>query len=179
MTDDFSADAHAAFDKLAALKRRYQQESDPVPELEQAVQIDAPAPVDLDDIPILTEAVLILDEPMAGSEALAELEAEPDFDPEADLALHLDGHHNPPPMFATPDPPDPRVDAASVVVDDALLERLVARLRPELEMVIQESVKAALAGQGAQIYEAWLAGLRQRTAHLLDEGEDNTSSSWS
>lgn len=145
MSEDFSSAASAAFSKLSALKRRYQQEPDPVPALEQAVQIE-PAAADHDDIPVLTEAVLILDE--AAAETIDVVEP---------LA-----------------PPEP---ATAVSVEDELVERVVARLRPELERVIVQSVQAALEGQNPAIYQAWLAGLRQRTRQLLD-GEEDTSVHW-
>lgn len=143
MADDLS---NAAFDKLAALKRRYQQESDPVPEL----QADADSG-DNDDIPVLTQAVLILDESpevidIAGPVVESPVSAE-------EAAVPLDA-------------------------DDLLLEKLIARLRPEMERVILQTVQAALEGKNTRIYEAWLAGLRQRSRQQLDGDEENAASPW-
>lgn len=67
MEDDFSPDASAAFDKLAALKRRYQSEADPVADVEPAPE-DENA-FDNDDIPVLTEAVLIAEPPLGNPPA--------------------------------------------------------------------------------------------------------------
>lgn len=148
MADDLSASA--AFDKLAALKRRYQQESDPVPELDAAVHLDLDGG-DSDDIPVLTQAVLILDE-----------------SPEV---IDIAG-----PVVESPVSAEEA--AAPLSVDDLLLEKIIARLRPEMERVIEQTVQAALEGKSSRIYEAWLAGLRQRSKQQLDGDEVDDTSSW-
>ena len=145
MADEFSDAASAAFDKLAALKRRYQQESDPVPELAEAVHIDASDVADNDDIPVLTQAVLILDE----SPEVIDIAG-----PVVDSPVSLEEA------------------AAPLTAEDLLLEKIIARLRPEMERVIQQTVQAALEGRNDRIYAAWLAGLRQRSKQQLDGEEE-------
>lgn len=187
--EEFSKDAAAAFDKLAALKRRYQQESDPVPELLEPVRIDHDD-MDHEDIPVLTEVVLlqesVVESPVAddsGIEVFLEFDAtaetdvvldeesagveEDESEPETELLA---------PLFKTQPEPQPeqvapQVKAAPIPesavdpvagVDEAILNALIERLRPEIETLVVQTVADALIGNGMAIYEAWVAGLQQR-----------------
>lgn len=185
--EEFSKDAAAAFDKLAALKRRYQQESDPVPELLEPVRIDHDD-MDHEDIPVLTEIVL-LQEPVvespvdheSGIEVFLEFDAtvetdvvlddvyevaeEVDSEPEAELLAPL-FETEPEPELASAQAestplPESAVDPIAGV-DQAILNALIERLRPEIETLVVQTVADALVGNGMAIYEAWVAGLQQR-----------------
>lgn len=186
--EEFSKDAAAAFDKLAALKRRYQQESDPVPELLEPVRIDHDD-MDHEDIPVLTEVVLlqesVVESPMAdesGIEVFLEFDAtaetdvvlddvyeaaaeEVDSEPEAELLAPL-FETEPEPELASAQAeatplPESAVDPVAGV-DQAILNALIERLRPEIETLVVQTVADALVGNGMAIYEAWVAGLQQR-----------------
>lgn len=191
--EEFSKDAAAAFDKLAALKRRYQQESDPVPELLEPVRIDHDD-MDHEDIPVLTEVVLlqepVVESPVAnesgievflefdataqtdvvlddvyevaeeeGSEPEAELLA-PLFETESDAEVEPELEQASTQVEATP-LPESAVDPVAGV-DQAILNALIERLRPEIETLVVQTVADALVGNGMAIYEAWVAGLQQR-----------------
>lgn len=185
--EEFSKDAAAAFDKLAALKRRYQQESDPVPELLEPVRIDHDD-MDHEDIPVLTEIVLlqepVIESPVdneSGIEVFLEFDAtvetdvvlddvyevaeEVDSEPEAELLAPL-FETEPEPELASAQAestplPESAVDPIAGV-DQAILNALIERLRPEIETLVVQTVADALVGNGMAIYEAWVAGLQQR-----------------
>ena len=184
--EEFSKDAAAAFDKLAALKRRYQQESDPVPELLEPVRIDHDD-MDHEDIPVLTEVVLlqesVVESPVAdesGIEVFLEFDVtaetdvvpddvnetadeEADSEPEAELLAPLfETEPEPATVFAEATPlAESAVDPVAGV-DQAILNALIERLRPEIETLVVQTVADALVGNGMAIYEAWVAGLQQR-----------------
>lgn len=154
MADPFSSAATVAFDKLNALKRRYQQEPDPVPVLRADPEIAAE--LEGDDIPVLTQAVLIVDEPVEQIEAV-----------------------EPPALPVSPAAVMPaNLMSASEQAEDALIEKVIARLRPELESLIAESIQAVLDGRNPAIYQAWLNGLRQRSRELLSGDADDSASPW-